>query len=104
MQYILNKIGECSGCVFFNRQYDHEKCRYCERNPAIATALKDNKTKPDKGLLPDGVFDEPPGSPLSKISDANKAELGEMGVNPGAVDALMKKHDLRSNPLTRKRP
>ena len=103
MQIVLNKSGECGGCVYFNRTWDHERCKSCERNPQIAQYLKDNKTKPDKNLLPDGVFDETSDSPLGRLAEANKAELGQMGVSPAAVDQMMKRHDLRGPPATRKR-
>ena len=103
MQYTLNKIGECAGCIFFNRQYDHEKCRYCERNPLIASVLKDNKTKADKNLLPDDVFTPEQRGELDRVPQANKEVLGEMGVAPSAVDTMFKRHDQRGNPRTKPR-
>lgn len=103
MQIILNKIGECHGCVFFTMQRDHEKCRYCERNPIIATALKDNKSKPDKNLLPDDAFTPEQRGELDRVQQANQTELGSAGVAPGAVDRMFQEHGRRGPPATRKR-
>ena len=103
MQYVLNKIGECGGCIFFNRQYDHEKCRYCERNPVIASVLKDNKTKADKDLVPDDAFTPEQRGELDKVPAANKEVLAEMGVAPGAVDSMFRKHDQRGPPSRKPR-
>jgi len=103
MQIILNKIGECAGCVYYNRQYDHEMCRFCERNPVIGTVLKDNKTKPVKDLLPNDVFTPEQMGELAKVPSANKEVLAEMGVSPGAVDSMFKRHDNRGAPARKPR-
>lgn len=104
MQVVLNKLGECSGCMYFNGKYDADECRRCERNPHIPSLLKDMKKKlvaPGGGLVPEVAFDEPEGSPLKAIEDANKKELTDFGIASSAIERLQNEHKKLMGPKVR---
>lgn len=102
MHVVLNKVGECAGCMFFDNTFSAETCRYCERNPNIVAALRDNKRK-QPGALPPEALESGPDDPLKKMDQLNAAELAQFGVTREAIDRMQRDHEARNRPQDRKR-